>query len=252
MAQDWRLNGYFDPNKMKDLYETISERESCRSFASAPSSEQWSGLLASADAFALPGARIALGMCNNALFQPFFGLLMKFDNVQRFAAVFATEGNAESVINAGISGEMLMLDAVKRGLGGVWVAGTYKHKDVGIKLREGEKLCALIALGVPKQRPSLPLKRKRKQISDICSTNFTDAPSAFREVARAVQAAPSAMNLQPWQLTYEPEGKLTISIKRASQRLDFGIALCHAVLAMGNTSARYTLSEDGLSASLQL
>ena len=252
MAAYWRLNGYYDPIKGKGLYEAISERKSCRSFLSAPTAEQWDELKALAEDFALPGVRMELGLCDNAFFSPFFGLLMKFENVQRFAAIITTDDEAESVVNAGISGEMLMLAAVRAGLGGCWVAGTYKRGEAGSVLREGEKLRAVIALGVPQEKPTLPIARKRKALSDICRGDFASAPPVMDDVARAVQAAPSAVNLQPWRLTYTTENELSISVGRPMQRLDFGIAVCHAMLAVGNRSVQYTLAEDGLSARLEL
>ena len=246
MPQNWRLNGYIDPVKTQGLYEAMSRRESCRSFMSAPTAAQWEGLSAAAASFSLPGVRLIPGVCNNELFSPFFGLLMKFENVQRFAAVITTDDAAQSIVNAGISGEMLMLEAVDKGLGGCWVAGTYKRRDVGIVLKEGEKIRGLIALGVPERVPELPIKRKRKPLADLCSPNFSEAPAVFLEVARAIHCAPSAVNFQPWRLVYEPEKTLSIGVKRA--RLDLGIALCHAALAAGNTPVQYELSEDGLTA----
>ena len=61
------------------------------------------------------------------------GLLMKFENVQRFAAVIVQEGDPKNVVNAGISGEMFLLKAVELGLGGCWVSGTFKRGQVGLK-----------------------------------------------------------------------------------------------------------------------
>lgn len=252
MPEHWPIHGFDDLSQMTSLFEAISLRESCRSFASAPSTRQWNALLAAADTLALPGVRIALGMCDTSLFQPFMGLLMKFENVQRFAAVIVRDDTPAAGVNAGLAGELLTLSAVADGLAGVWVAGTYKRGSVGFKLAEGEKIVALIPLGAPKAAPKPPLARKRKELAQICTPNFTDAPLAFREAARAVQAAPSAMNRQPWLLAYEPEGTLTVSVKRPGARVDLGIALCHAMLALGRTADGYTLSSDALSARITL
>lgn len=252
MSEQWALNGFYDMSKMTALFNAIPYRESCRRFASAPSTQQWEALTAAAEKLAMPGTRLALGMCDTALFQPFMGLLMKFENVRRFAAIIVKGDSPAHVINAGISGEMLMLAAVNAGLGGVWVAGTYKKGQVSIPLDEEERVVAVMALGVPQKPPKPPLKRHRKELIKICSPNFSEAPVAFREVALTVQAAPSAMNLQPWLLTYEPENTLTISIKKPQSRLDLGIALCHAALALGSTPVRYTLAADGLSARITL
>jgi len=173
---------------LNSLYNAIPLRYSCRSFTPAPpTSEQWNALKQTSESLALPGARIVLAECDNVLFSPFFGLLMKFENTQRFAAIITTDDKAESIVNAGTIGEMLMLDAVSRGMGGVWVAGTYRRKDTNIALAEGETIRALIALGVPQDQPSPPLFRKRKPLSAICSAGFIEVPDIFREAALAVR-----------------------------------------------------------------
>lgn len=252
MVKDWHVNGYFDPLRMQGFYEAISLRESCRSFASAPATEPWNELCLSAKTLALPGTRMVLGLCDQGLFGTFFAKLLKFQNVQRFAAILTTSDRRENVVNAGVSGEMLMLNAVRLGMGGVWVAGSYSRKALGIELKQGEKVRAVLALGIPKTPPAPPLQRKRKPLPDLCSANFHEAPGAFREIALAVQAAPSAMNLQPWRLSYEAPRTLFLCVKRDAQKLDLGIALCHAVLALGNTPAQYELSDDGLTVRLTL
>lgn len=248
MPEHWNLNGFFDMAQTTNLYESIGLRESCRNFLSAPSTRQWEDLQHAAEKMALPGVRLSLGMCDDVLFRPFFGLLMKFENVQRYAAVITCQETQESDVNAGISGEMLMLKAVSMDLGGVWVAGTYKRGQVKIPLQKGEKVRALIALGVPNEKPVPPLKRNRKSIQEFCSPNFDRSPGLFREAAALIRVAPSAMNMQPWRLRYEEPGTLAIAVKRAGQRLDLGIAVCHALLAMGTTPVQYTLSEDGRTA----
>ena len=251
MAADWQLNGFYDGAKLTGLYEAAQRRASCRSFAAAPTCDQWNALLAAADTLTLPGARIALGMCENTLFQPLFGLLMKFENVQRFAAVIAADSSPQSAVNAGISGEMFLLRAVELGLGGCWVSGTFKRGQVGIKLAEGEKLLALIALGVPKQEPKLPLVRKRKEITAICPEVDALAP-ALREAAQYVRIAPSAMNLQPWRITMVSDKEVTLAVAAGPLRLDLGIALAHAVLALGSTPAQFSLDDTGLVAGIEL
>lgn len=251
MAGNWQLNGFYDPTALTGLYEAAARRESCRSFAAAPTCDQWNTLLAAADTLTLPGARIALGMCENSLFQPMLGLLMKFENVQRFAAVIATDGEAQSVVNAGISGEMFMLRAVELGLGGVWVSGTFKRGQVGIKLKDGEKLLAVIALGVPKRAPTDNPVRKRKDIAAICP-EFEALHPALREAAQYVRIAPSAMNLQPWRFTMLSDKAVTLAVSMPPMRLDLGIALAHVVLALGSTPSLFSLDDTGLVATIEL
>jgi nitroreductase len=252
MASNWRLNGFFDATKLTGLFEAAQRRESCRSFAAAPDSQQWGELLTAAEGMAMPGVRIALGMCDNSLFQPALGsLFVKFENVQRFAAVIALDDTPRSAVNAGVSGEMFLLRAVELGLGGCWVSGTYKRSQVGLKVEEGERIMALIALGRHKTLPDMPLCRKRKDVTALCP-EFDALPSALKEAAQYILIAPSAMNLQPWRMKALGAGGMTVSVGLPAQRVDLGIAMCHALLALGSTPAMFSLGENGMNATLEL
>ena len=251
MSNHWRLNGFYDISKLTGLFEAAQRREACRLFSAAPTSEQWTSLLAAADELAMPGVRIALGICDTSLFQPLLGLFQKFENVQRFAAVIARDGSPQSAVDAGVSGEMFLLRAVELGLGACWVSVSFKRGQVGIKLAEGEKLLAVIALGIPKQEPKLPVVRKRKDIAVICPEADSLAP-ALREAADYVRIAPSAMNLQPWRFACDGGQSLRLWVGAGAQRLDLGIALSHALLALGSTPAAFALDEDATGATLTL
>lgn len=233
----WCLNHFYNPQELSALYEQIPRRASCRRFLSAPSAEQWAALGAAAERLALPGVRLELNLCATELFQPFGGLLMKFENVQRYAAVFAAP---DAAVNAGVSGELLLLEAVRLGMAGVWVSGTYKRKSAPAA-RSGEALLALIALGVPPEDFAVG-QRKRKPL-DVLVTQ-RELSGVLRDIALAVQAAPSAMNGQPWRLSSEPDGTVVMSVKRAASRMELGIATAHALLALGSTSARFDLAPD--------
>ena len=252
MTNNWRLNGFFDSTKLTGLFEAAQRRESCRSFSAAPDAEQWRELLAAATSLAMPGVRIALGLCENSLFQPPLGsLFVKFENVQRFAAIITTDAQPRSVVNAGVSGEMFLLRAVELGLGGCWVSGTYRRAQVGIQTEGSEKIVSLIALGRPKTLPDLPLRRKRKDMAVLCP-EFEKLSFTFREVAQYVQIAPSAINLQPWRIKPEGDKALSVSVGGAGHRLDLGIGMCHALLALGNTPALFTLADNAQAATVEL
>lgn len=251
MDGQWHVNGYFDSTKLTGLYEAAQRRESTRLFAAAPCAEKWSALLATADRFALPGMRIALGMCDTSLFQPLMGLFMKFENVQRFAAIITQDASPQSLVNAGVSGELFLLHAVELGLGGCWVSGTFKRGQVGLRLQEGEKIVALLALGEPKHASQPPLTRKRKPMVELCP-EYDALPPALREVADYIQIAPSAMNLQPWRIARMGDAAVTVTVGIARLRLDLGIGVCHALLALGSTPAHFSLSPDGMAVTITL
>jgi nitroreductase len=252
MVNQWRLNGFFDSTKLTGLFEAAQRRESCRIFATAPNADQWNELNIAATQLALPGVRITPGICDNSLFQPALGsLFIKFENTQRFAAIIVTDNQPKSLVNAGISGEMFLLRVVEMGLGGCWVSGTYRRGQVGIKMESNEKIVALIALGRPKTLPNLPLARKRRDITALCP-DFEKMNSALREMAQYVQIAPSAINLQPWRIRLIDGKTVTISVGMSGQKLELGIAVCHALLALGNTPAMFTLADNGQTATIEL
>lgn len=239
----WCLNHFYDPGELAALYEQIPRRASCRCFLSAPAAAQWSDLSAAAQRLALPGVRMEMGLCSTELFQPLLGLMIKFENVRNYVAVFAKD-DPEGTVNAGVSGEMLMLEAVRLGMAGVWVTGTYKHKDVPAQPKPGERLVALMALGVPPEDFSAK-ERKRKPLEQLVEGK-ADNGGLLKDIATAVQAAPSAMNRQPWRLRQEADA-IILGVKKPGQRLDLGIAAAHALLALGNTAVRIDLAEDRLS-----
>ena len=118
-------------------------------------------------------------------------------------------------------------------------------------LRQNERLLAVLALGVPQAEPQPPLTRKRKPPEAFCP-DYAALPSALREVVDYVRIAPSAMNLQPWRITMVSDQEVTLAVAVAPLRLDLGIALAHAVLALGSTPAQFTLDDTGLVAGIEL
>ena len=85
---------------------------------------------------------------------------------------------------------------------------------------------AVIALGVPGEEGG---PRKRKRLSEICSSNPSDWPFWAYNAAEYVRIAPSAVNLQPWRLSFAG-CTLMLSSVRANASLDMGIAALHMTL----------------------
>ena len=252
MQTPWVLNGFYKHTQRQPLRDAMAIRESCRIFAKPPSGEQWSALQDAAQSLALPGTRLQLGECENTLFQPFGGLLMRFENVQRFAAIIVEEETPQSIVDAGIGGEMLMLSAVALGLGGVWVMGTYKRSQLRLNLNPGERVKSLIGLGVPQKPPVPPLTRKRKALAQLCTGGFDEANPLMVRMALAVQNAPSAMNLQPWRMAWQSPAEMSIQVAKNSALLDLGIGLSHALLTLEDATPVISLSDDGLCAHIAL
>ena len=97
-------------------------------------------------------------------------------------------------------------------------------------MADHEAVLAVIALGVPEHPPALPVQRRRKSLEKLCKGELSLWPAELRQVAACVREAPSAMNLQPWTMSFTASRFEIDSGDRSA--LDLGIALCHAEAAL--------------------
>lgn len=219
----------YTPAQRTRLAQAIGRRYSCRAFAGAPSVADWASLSYAAQRYALPGARLALLHVEENLFTGTVLGVGRITGCTAIAAVIASADAERSRIHAGILGETFCLEACSMGLATCWVSGTYRKRMLTVDLRPGEAVLAIIAVGVPSgQQP--PIVRRRKPLEKICGGDVSRWPENMRRVAEAVREAPSAMNMQPWQLNLA-SSRLTIDTADRAQ-LELGIALCHAELTL--------------------
>lgn len=223
------LETLFNPAQRTRLYRAIPMRYSCRAYRAAPSMPDWAALSYAAGRYVLPGARLILMRVGEALFTGTLLSMGRITGCTAIAAVIASTEISRGKMNAGILGEALCLEAVSMGLGCCWVSGTYRKKMLNLPLKPGEALLAVIALGVP-EKTTPPDTRRRRSLERLCKGDPSLWPEEPRRAAAAVQAAPSAMNMQPWTIALEGNRFILDASDRA--QLDLGIALAHAELAL--------------------
>ena len=219
------VNGFFSSAQIDKYSAAVPKRRSVRAFKGSPDVGQMSALHYAAARLALPGVRIALGEAPASDIYRRLPLVETIHGSSRYAAVIADEEIPHAAIHAGISGEAFLLEAVSLGLGTCWVAA-FKRGGVNVSLEEGEKVKALIALGVPGEEGG---PRKRKKLTEICSPDPSDWPLWAYNAAEYVRTAPSAVNLQPWRLSFAGR-TLMLSSARPNANLDMGIAVLHMML----------------------
>lgn len=210
------------------LTQAVDKRFSCRAFGQPLSLQDWSALSYIAGRYTLPGARLALLRVEEALFS---GTLLSMNRVSgctAVAVVVADQAIRNSRIHAGMLGESLCLEATALGIASCWITGSYRRKLLQLPLYGREAALGIIALGWPQNPP--PMTRRRKSLTGICTSDPLQWPEECLQAARLVQQAPSAMNLQPWMLSWE-QGLLAVDCGERTL-LDLGIALCHAELAL--------------------
>lgn len=223
------LETLFNDMQRQRLLAAIDGRYSCRNYAAPPSTADWGALSYAAQRYELPGARLVLTKVSERMFTGTIFNMGLIKGCTAVAAVIADGGVKRSRIHAGILGEALCLEATAMGLGSCWIGGTYKRKMLDVSLKESETVLAVIALGVPAGERG-EINRRRKPLAKICDGDMSLWTEELRDAAKAVQQAPSALNLQPWVMKLASD-RFIIDAPERSQ-LDLGIALCHAELAL--------------------
>lgn len=221
------LNDFYSPAQRARFLASIPKRQSVRQFSAAPDVAQKSALSYAAARVCLPGVRIVL--CESEpekifLKLPFVGGVT---GTNRYAVLIMDEKEPHVHVHAGISGEAFVLEAVSLGLGACWL-GSYKHGGLDVELHEDEKVAAIIALGVPEKEGE---GSKRKKLTEICQGDPTSWPLWAYHAAECVRFAPSALNIQPWRLSFAGR-TLVLSRTRFGGLLDLGIALLHMSLGV--------------------
>ena len=233
------LNGFYSPAQLERWREAIPRRYSCRTYGGAADEEQLSALHYAAARVCLPGTRIEIRPCPPELFVH-VPLVEPIRGAGHCAYFIAEEGAYLPHTLAGVSGEAFILEAAALGVDTCWVSGTYRRGAVQAELAPGERLLAVTPLGKAAGDPPPP--RKRKKLAAICLTSPENWPLWAYRAAESVRRAPSAVNLQPWSLSY---GQRTLRLLgRRADSLDMGIAMLHMEAAVGGARHIWEWGED--------
>lgn len=212
------------------LIDAVKLRASCRAYSGGLDAAEYAALSYAMGRYRLPGARLALFPVEEGFFT---GMLLGTRRITgcRMAAAVVITDEPLSRIHAGILGESFVLEATALGLGTCWVTGSYKRKNLHVPVSRDEGVLAVIAVGKPAAPLTPPSARHRKPPEHFCRGDYRAWPDELVDAAALVQAAPSAMNMQPWALYMGPKGEFVLDANDRAQ-LDAGIALCHAELAL--------------------
>lgn len=224
------LNGFLSPAQRVRLLEAVNKRCSVRAFSEGPNVAAKSALQYAAGRLTLPGVRILVEeAAPEKLYRTLPGV-GRIKGTKTYAAIIADDSIARAPLHAGICGEAFVLEAVSLGLGTCWV-GSFKESGVEhLLLKEGERVAAVIAVGVPAQEYQ---RRKRKPLSKICVGDPASWPLWAYHAAECVRYAPSALNRQPWRLGYAGR-TLVLEKGGMGSGVDLGIALLHMSLGVGD------------------
>ena len=207
-----------------ELIKAMKARHSVRQYTDKPiDGETLKALQEEIDACNKQGdLHIQLVTNEPKAFDSFMAHYGKFSGVTDYIALVGKKG-ADLEEKCGYFGERIVLKAQQLGLNTCWVAMTYKKIPGAFKTDDGEKLTVVIALGYGKTQGVQHSSKTAKQVSNVSA----QTPDWFKAGVDAALLAPTAMNQQKFNLTYD-NGK--VSAKAGSgfyTKLDLGIVKYH-------------------------
>lgn len=156
---------------------------------------------------ALPGCRCRLVLLERKL-DGKVGTYGVIRNAGYFVAVVHPKDSNLEALNAGIVGERFVLELTRRGIGTVWLGGTFSRGTVGemVKPTSDETVDAVIAFGNPAPKESFTGRvmasmvkaRTRKPFRELFDVRTA---SAFGPALELMRLAPSATNRHEWRVT---------------------------------------------------
>ena len=158
----------------------------------------------------------------------------------------------EGMVDFGFLMEQVILRLTKRGLGTVWLGGTYHRSDFDVEVASDEILAAVSPVGYPAER-SMRERVIRKVAKGDTRKPFDELFFQNRELSNieedhkylsyleAIQVGPSASNKQPWRVVVIGDTfylylartpNYGTVLKFDIQAIDMGIALSHLYLSL--------------------
>jgi len=161
----------------------------------------------------------------------FSGLLArygKFSGVTNYIALVGKKGPDLSE-TCGYFGERIVLRAQQIGLNTCWVAMTYSKVPSAFSAGEGEKLCAVIAVGYGKTQGS---GHRVKSIREV-TEGEPPFPEWFVSGVEAALLAPTAMNQQKFRFALHGNRVSATAGSGFYTKLDLGIVKYHFAMGAG-------------------
>ncbi len=161
----------------------------------------------------------------------FSGLLArygKFSGVTNYIALVGKKGPDLSE-TCGYFGERIVLRAQQIGLNTCWVAMTYSKVPAAFSAGEGEKLCAVIAVGYGKTQGSGHRVKSLREVTE----GEPPFPEWFVSGVEAALLAPTAMNQQKFRFALQGNRVSATAGSGFYTKLDLGIVKYHFAMGAG-------------------
>lgn len=183
------------------------------------------------------------------LFRGFTASYGMLRGVPRYFAMIGKRDLPYLAEKLGYYGELLVLEAVSRGLGTCWIGGTYRRGECErlVGLKNDEELLCVIPFGVAAPQKTLREKLvalaghagQKQESWEAFITPHTGLPRWAVKGMEAVVKAPSAMNRRPARFTCAGDVvKASVPDRSSVQGIDLGIARAFRAWRVGCRLAR--------------
>lgn len=213
-----------------NLTEAMKGRHSVRQYTDQPLDEAViSALQKEIDACNQEsGLHIQLVTNEPKAFDGFMAHYGKFSGATDYIAMIGKKGPTLDE-TCGYYGERLVLLAQQLGLNTCWVAMTYSKVPSAFSAGEGEKLCAVIAVGYGKTQGSGHRVKSVREVTE----GEPPFPEWFVSGVEAALLAPTAMNQQKFRFALQGNRVSATAGSGFYTKLDLGIVKYHFAMGAG-------------------
>lgn len=213
-----------------DILDAIRQRHSVRTYKTDPIEDTKVTMLRSAisDCNRQSGLSIRLITNEPRAFSSRMARYGKFDAVRNYFAMIGPARDPLLDEKLGFWGEKMVLMAQLIGLNTCWAGLTYRKVPDALKLQQGEKLRALIAVGYGTTQG---VQHKSKSPDKVASSLMEGGkwPEWFVCGVQAALLAPSAINQMKFRFVLQPDGRTVRATAGLGffSHIDLGIAKYH-------------------------
>lgn len=224
-------------------YDAIAARLSRRTYTGEPVPEAAERALGALCERVRPFPEVRIDIVPNTSPNVFVGWVGSYGRIEGAplaALLIGPRGSGEAI---GYTGQGLVLEATRQGVGTCWVAGNFSRRRAAAltHLASGERVICTTPLGIPVQDlrgseaavRSLAGSARRKALSEIApGAEEGSWPAWALTAVEAARLAPSGSNRQPWRFHME-DGALVLTCPPGAYftaDIDRGIAMLHVEL----------------------
>jgi len=211
-----------------DIYEAIRSRNSVRRFTDRKIEGQVEKDLREIINLCNEESGLNFQLCLNEpkAFRSKFFHYGSFENCRNYIALIGPKGRDE---DCGYYGQKIVIKAQQLGLNTCWVGLTYNKFTIPYKLRKGESIRLVIAIGYG-QNQGKP--HKSKEMDKLCRLEG-EMPAWFKNGMEMVLLAPSAINQQKFLFTLRDNTVIAEALPAVYSKVDLGIAKYHFEIGAG-------------------